>query len=54
MSYLVAIPELVASAATDLAGVGAAVSAASATATAPTTGLLATGPARPAAEVPKS
>ncbi len=41
MSYVVAVPEFVASAASDLAGIGSAVSAAHAAAAAPTTGVVA-------------
>ncbi len=43
MSYLVAAPEFLASAATDLSNVGSAVIAANAAAAAPTTGVLAAG-----------
>jgi hypothetical protein len=43
MSYLVVVPEFVASAATDLSRVGSALSAARAAAAAPTTGVLAAG-----------
>ncbi len=43
MSYLFAAPELVASAATDLAGIGSSINAASVAAAAPTTGVLAAG-----------
>ena len=43
MSYVVAVPEFVASAASDLAGVGSALSAARVVSAAPTTGVLAAG-----------
>src|SRR5262245_60060922 len=43
MSYLIAAPEWLAAAATDLAGVGSSISAANAAAAAPTTSLLAAG-----------
>ena len=43
MSYLVAAPEFLASAATDLSNVGSTVIAANAAAAAPTTGVLAAG-----------
>src|SRR5947209_8182411 len=43
MSFVIAMPELVATAATDLAGIGSSISAASAAAAAPTTVVLAAG-----------
>ncbi|ORB90043.1 PE family protein, partial [Mycobacterium persicum] len=43
MAHLVAIPEMLASAATDLEGIGSVLGAASATAALPTTGVLAAG-----------
>ena len=43
MSYLVAVPELLSAAATDLAGIGSTLREANAAAAAPTTGLLAAG-----------
>ncbi|MGB9303686.1 MAG: PE family protein, partial [Mycobacterium sp.] len=43
MSYLVAVPEMLQAAATDLAGIGSTLSEANAAAAAPTTGLLAAG-----------
>ncbi|HYQ35487.1 MAG TPA: PE family protein, partial [Mycobacterium sp.] len=43
MSYLVAAPEFLASAASDLSGIGSALTAAHAAAAAPTTGILAAG-----------
>ena len=41
MSYVVAVPEIVASAASDLSNIGSAVTAAHAAAAAPTTGVMA-------------
>jgi PE family len=41
MSYVLAVPEMLASAATDLEGIGSALSAANAAAAPPTTGLVA-------------
>ncbi len=41
MAYVVAVPEMFASAASDLAGIGSAVTAAHAAAAAPTSGVLA-------------
>ena len=43
MSYVIAAPESLAAAATDIAGIGSALSAANATAAAPTTGALTAG-----------
>ncbi|MDT5255294.1 MAG: hypothetical protein QOD10_374 [Mycobacterium sp.] len=43
MSYLSAVPEFLASAATDLSNIGSALAEANAVAAAPTTGLLAAG-----------
>ena len=43
MSYVLAVPDFVASAASDLAGIGSALTAAHAAAAAPTTGVVAAG-----------
>ena len=43
MSYVIAVPEMMASAATDLANIGSSLSEANAAAAAPTTGVLAAG-----------
>ena len=43
MSSLIAVPEMLAAAATDVASIGSTISAANASAAAPTTGMLAAG-----------